>query len=102
MWKTLNLPEMNFYLKENIRKEGQSSSDSDEEEPVLDEEHLKSMPQMHFDLKPVIKMELFKLQQDKEELNAEKARREEEDDDPFNLKVEEIEKRNVHRINSLK
>ena len=44
MWKTLNLPELNTYLKENIRKEGQSSSDSDEEEPVLDGELLKSMP----------------------------------------------------------
>ena len=62
MWKTLNLPELNNYLKDNIKKEGQSSSDSDSEvELQEDEELLKSMPQMHFDLKPVIQNEIFKL-----------------------------------------
>ena len=65
MWKTLNLPELNTYLKDNIKKEGQSSSDSDEEEPVLDEELIKTMPQMQFDLKPVIQSELSKLHIDK-------------------------------------
>ena len=65
MWKTLNLPELNTYLKDNIKKEGQSSSDSDEEEPVLDEELIKTMPQMQFDLKPVIQNELSKLHIDK-------------------------------------